>query len=258
MQAQLNGISMYFEEHGAGLPVVLVHGYPLDQRIWEPAVAEMKAAARIILPDLRGFGRSSSGGSVSSMRLMAEDLVALLDQLQAGKAVVVGHSMGGYVALEFASVYPDRLAGIGLVCSQAVADTPERRAARIAQAEDLLAHGTRGLAESMTPRLAADQQYHAEIYRTILRSRPEGLAAAARGMAERADHSGSLSSIAVPAVVITGLDDVLISPQRSRELASALKRAELVEIPAAGHMPMMEQPAQTAAALDKLLLEIQG
>ena len=118
--------------------------------------------------------------------------------------------------------------------------------------------GIRGLAESMTPRLAADQQVHAEIYRTILRSRPEGLAAAARGMAERADHSGSLSSISVPAVVIAGLDDALISPQRSRELASALKRAELVEIPAAGHMPMMEQPAQTAAALDKLLREIQG
>ena len=258
METDVNGISLFFEQRGGGQPIVLVHGYPLDHTIWEAMVLEMKSPARVILPDLRGFGRSGLDGEISTMRQMADDLAALLDRLQIQKTVLVGHSMGGYVTLAFAAAYPDRLSGIGFVSSQAAADSAERRAGRYAQAEEILAHGTRILAETMTPKLAADQQFHADIYRVILRSQPKGLAAALKGMAERADTNGTLPTIGVPGVVITGLDDQLIPVERSRELSAGMSRAELVEIAGAGHMPMMEQPSLTAAALDKLLLEVQG
>jgi pimeloyl-ACP methyl ester carboxylesterase len=190
------------------------------------------------------------------MRQMADDLAGLMDALSLPKAVIVGHSMGGYVTLAFAQAYPERLAGIGFVCSHSLADSPERRAARLAQAEDALLHGPKSLADSQTPKLSADHQFHAVIYRIIMRLKPAGLAGALQGMAERGDTSALLPEISVPGLVIAGLDDQLIPVERSRELASALPHAELVEISGAGHMPMLEKPDQVASALDKLVLEM--
>jgi 3-oxoadipate enol-lactonase len=256
MEITVNGIRFYYTEQGQGLPVILMHGFPLDCTIWEPTVLKMKSAARLILPDLRGFGHSEAPQGAYTLRQMAGDIVGLMDQLGLPKGVLVGHSMAGYIALEFANLYPERLAGLGMVCSQAAADTPERRSSRYAQAEEILAHGPKELANNMTPRLSADHQFHAEIYRIILRNQPRGLAGALKAMAERSDHSALLPTIQTPAVVITGLDDQLIPVERSREMAERLPRAELVEIAGAGHVPMLEKPEETASALDRLVLEV--
>ncbi|HEY3344345.1 MAG TPA: alpha/beta hydrolase [Anaerolineaceae bacterium] len=256
MQKKVGDITIHYVEQGEGFPVILLHGFPLDHTIWEATVTGMKSGARIIQPDLRGFGRSDAPEGVYSMRLLADDVARLMDALGLGMAVLVGHSMAGYLALEFAGAYPERLAGIGLVSTQALADTPERRSGRLAQAEDVLAHGPKTLASSMTPRLTADHQYHAEIYRIILRNQPNGLAGALKGMAERRNNTALLPAIAVPSVVVAGLDDQLIPVERSREMAASLPRVELVEITGAGHMPMMEKPVETASAIDRLVLEV--
>jgi 3-oxoadipate enol-lactonase len=255
MQKKVGDISIHYIEQGEGFPLILIHGFPLDHTIWETTVREMKSAARVIQPDLRGFGRSDAPDGVYPMRLLADDVAGLMDALGLPSAVLVGHSMAGYLALEFARAYPGRLAGIGLITTQAAADPPERRAARLSQAADLLAHGTKPLADSMTPRLSADHQYHAEVYRIILRNQPLGLAGALKGMAERRDNTDLLPSIAVPSLVIAGLDDQLIPVERSREMAALLPRTELVELPGAGHLPMLEKPVETASAIDRLILE---
>ena len=124
---EINPVDLFYKEYGQGTPVIFLHGFPFDHSIWEPLVPLLSKDARMILPDLRGFGRSPVTEDIYSMRLLAEDVLHLMDHLKIEKAVLVGHSMGGYVSLAFAHAYPGRLLGLGLVATQAAADGPERR-----------------------------------------------------------------------------------------------------------------------------------
>jgi pimeloyl-ACP methyl ester carboxylesterase len=123
-------VELYYEEFGQGVPVILLHGFPLNHTIWMPVVERLQSHVRVITPDLRGHGKSPATDGDYSMRLMAEDIHALMNRLDIPKAVLVGHSMAGYASLAFARAYPGRLAGLAMVASQAEADTPEKRQAR--------------------------------------------------------------------------------------------------------------------------------
>src|SRR5215207_3689664 len=102
----INGIQLAYVRRGKGTPLVLVHGFPLDHRLWEGVVPLLEDTFDVLLPDLRGFGGSSTLDSFYAMEDYASDLVGLLDQLGIQKAALAGHSMGGYVALAFARLFP--------------------------------------------------------------------------------------------------------------------------------------------------------
>ncbi len=121
---EINGIRLAYDRRGKGKPLVLLHGYPLDHHLWDEVVPLLEDQFDIILPDLRGFGRSSTVDSFYTMEDIASDIAGLLDSLGIQKAAIVGHSMGGYVALAFARLYPGRVTGLGLVSSQAAGRYP--------------------------------------------------------------------------------------------------------------------------------------
>ena len=240
---------MAYERRGKGRPLVLIHGYPLDHTIWEPIVPLLENDFDLILPDLRGFGESEASRTAYRLTDIAADIAALLDSLGIEKAAIVGHSMGGYVALAFAHAYPRRTLGLGLVSSQTLADPPERKVARYQEAEDVLPNGVGKAAEGMSSKLTADPDLQAAMKTLILHQRPEGLAGALRAMADRPDSTPFLSEFNFPVVIVHGLADGLIPIERAREVRAGVKRGNLVEIEGAGHMPMMEAPVQTAEAL---------
>lgn len=255
---ELNPVQLYFEEHGQGIPVVLVHGFPLDHTIWEPLLPILKEKARIILPDMRGHGASPVIEGPSSMRLMAADIAALLDKLDIDKAILVGHSMGGYVGLAFAHAYPNRLAGLGLIATQAAADTPERRQDRLNLADEIGRKGVRHLAENMSIRLTTRRELSPALRTLILKINPKGAIGALKGMADRPDLTDFLPSITIPSLVLAGSDDVIMPIERPQTMAKMLARAWFVEIHSAGHLPMMEYPQQVAEALDQLIEGVNG
>src|ERR1051325_7740467 len=114
------------------VPLVLIHGYPFDHTIWFSTIASLGAHARVIAPDLPGFGRNAVlSGQSPSLEAFADFIAQVLDGNQQETAAIAGMSMGGYVALAFAEKYPARLAGLGMISSQAAADTPETRQGRI-------------------------------------------------------------------------------------------------------------------------------
>src|SRR5690242_20560574 len=102
-------------------PLVLLHGYPFNHRMWEKVIALL--SMDVVAPDLRGFGQSPLGNEAPSIDLMADDVVQMLDQKGIPQAIVAGFSMGGYVALSLAERYPRKLAGLGLINSQVLPDT---------------------------------------------------------------------------------------------------------------------------------------
>jgi len=246
-------VDLFFEEHGAGTPVVFLHGFPFDHSIWMPLVPMLRDHARLILPDLRGFGQSPVTDDVYSMRLMAEDIAHLLDRLEIEKAVVVGHSMGGYITLSFAQAYPSRVLGLGLLATQSFADNPERRQARYKTAESVKHKGARVVASDMVKTLTPRQELVQSICDLILRTHPTGIVGALKGMAERPDLTGALSRMNVPAVVVSGAADQLMPRENIETLTQMLPKGWLVDIPGAGHMLMMEEPRLVADALLQLL-----
>ena len=253
LNTKVNGIELSYERHGNGMPLVLLHGYPLDHSIWEPLVPLLENHFDLILPDLRGFGESKPIGTDLTMDDYAAEVAGLLDRLDIAKAAVVGHSMGGYVALAFAGAYPGRVLGLGLVSSQALADSPERKAGRIQEAEAILAHGVGDVAESMSGKLTTKPDLQAWLKALILRQSPAGLAGALRAIADRPDSTALLPRFNFPLVLVHGLEDALIPIERARSVKGVMPLAHLSEIPEAGHMPMMEAPQKTAEALKALL-----
>ena len=135
MKADINGISLAYSDRGTGLPLILIHGFPLCRAMWAPqAEALSRANCRVITPDLRGFGQSGSGSGSASMELYADDIVALMDHLKIDKAVVGGMSMGGYVLLNLLERYPERVAAPIFIVTKAGGDDEAGKARRTALA----------------------------------------------------------------------------------------------------------------------------
>jgi pimeloyl-ACP methyl ester carboxylesterase len=227
---------------------VLIHGFPLDHSMWD-GLLPLLSGIDVIAPDLRGFGASAIMDGAYTITDMADDVIALLDALKIEKAALVGHSMGGYVALAAARKFPERIAGLGLVATQALADAPERKAGRYETAEKVGAQGSVVVADAMAPKLSAIPGNVPALREIILRQPPAGVIGALAAMAERPDSTDILPAFKFPVAIIHGLADALIPPDRSREMKALIPQASLVEIPNAGHMPMWDAPGETAKAL---------
>lgn len=249
----VNGVKIAYDRHGSGQPLVLLHGYPLDHRIWNEIVPLLEDDFDMLLPDLRGFGQSEVVEEQYTLADMAADVAALLDELGIQKTYIAGHSMGGYTSLAFVRNYPERVLGLGLIASQAPNDTPERKKGRYASAEEIMKTGVEPVVENMTPKLTPDEQVQAEVHDVIAQQHRTGLANAMKAMAERQDSTPQLSSFQFPVVLVHGEADELIPVERAREITEALKTVYLVELSGVGHMPMLEKPRETADALRKLI-----
>jgi len=256
----VNGAELAYVDAGAGRPVVLVHGFPLDHSMWNAQIDALSEDYRVIAPDLRGFGRSGVSEGTVTMQQFADDLAGLLCALQVDEPVVLcGLSMGGYVAWQFWRQHGWRLRGLILCDTRAVSDTPEAAAARREMAQRVLREGPAPLVAQMMPRLfapstAQDQPELVESLRGVmLKTDPRGIAAAARGMAERPEMVSQLNQIECPALVIVGELDAISTAEEMRAIARAIPHARLVEIAGCGHMSPLERPAEVSAAMREFL-----
>jgi len=245
----INGIKLAYVRHGKGTPLVLLHGYPLDHHLWDDVVPLLKDTFDLIIPDLRGFGESTTVDAKYTMDDFASDVAGLLDQLGIQKAAIAGHSMGGYVALAFARLYPERMRGLALVSSQVLADPSDRKEGRYKSAADVAEKGISGVVETMTSKFTSNPQWQAFARKTMEAQQPAAYIGALKAMAERVDATPLLSTMKYPVVLVHGDADALIPIERAREVKAAIPESHLVEISGAGHMPMCEAPNETAQAL---------
>lgn len=246
MRTILNGISIAYTDMGMGLPMLLVHGFPLNGGAWSRQVEAFRGTCRVIAPDLRGFGESGSSVGPVPMSLYAEDLGALMQELNTPSVLLMGHSMGGYVALAFARAFPKAVRGLVLVGTKAGADTPEAAAARREAVAKVRTEGIQGLVDAMAPKMLSATNTDAAMAQAVRQlmasSRPDGVAGALLGMAERPDAREWLEGIRVPTLVIAGEDDAIIPTLESEAMAKAIPGAQLKLIPHAGHLVAFEQP----------------
>ncbi len=261
MRVDVGEVTLEVEDHGEGVPVVLLHGFPLSSEMWIPIRTAVEQVARLITPDLRGFGGSDAPEGDYAMGTLAGDVLRLADRLGLEQFVLGGHSMGGYVALRLADRDPDRLAGLILVDTRASADTPEERVRRDIAIERIRGGEAAGFLDEFVPKLVGPSTREraprqvAEL-RGIAAAIPgHVLAGCLAGMRDRPDSSEVLPRLDVPALVIAGQEDTIMPPETGKAMAAAMPHARLAVIPLAGHTPSVERPIPTAEAIIQFLLE---
>ncbi|HKU74900.1 MAG TPA: alpha/beta fold hydrolase [Pyrinomonadaceae bacterium] len=258
---QINDIQMAYTDEGAGRPVVLIHGYPFNRSLWNEQVAALSGSFRVIAPDLRGFGESDSSDGSSTMSRMAQDVAALLDHLEIPRVTIGSLSMGGYVTLAFYKQFASRVRALILADTRAQADTEEAKQNRAQQAEKALAEGMAGIADAMLPKLLTPETVskRPEVVKRVrdmmLKTKPEGAAAALRGMAERDDQTSLLSKITVPALILVGAEDAITPVADSEKMNERVAGSRLVVLENAGHVSNLERTEKFNEALLDFLRE---
>jgi pimeloyl-ACP methyl ester carboxylesterase len=262
MKKHINGVDLWVEDQGEGLPLVLLHAFPLDHHVWKDVRGILAADYRVVLFDFRGFGRSDSSPPPYTMSLLAEDVSHLLDDLDLEKVVLGGISMGGYVALAFATYYPERLRGLALVDTRSVADTEEGRAGRNRMAELARRQGSQAVVDEMLPKFFAQETPSSrpdlvERVRALgAQASVDGLQGALAAMRDREDTTGLLHRLSVPSLVLAGEEDVITPVSDSQAMAAEIPGAVTRVIPRAGHLSPMEHPQAVAQALDELMQRV--
>lgn len=254
----INGVTHSYDDRGKGPPLVLIHGFPLDRRMWAHQVHELSAKYRVIAPDLRGFGESADA-SAFTIESLADDLHSLLIKLNVLPCTVGGLSMGGYIALAFARKFPADLKALLLIDTRADADSPAAREGRqktIALARE---KGASAVADQMLPKMLAPNAVEGRpevaqsVHRMMSACPAATVANASIALRDRPDATPGLSAIAVPTLIVVGDGDLITPPAVAEGMQRAIKGSTLVEIRGAGHMSPMEQPAQVNRAIRTFL-----
>lgn len=252
----------YRDSGGSGPPLVFLHGFPLSGSMWAPQIEGLGSRWRVLAPDLPGFGGSPLPGEPSAWRMddYAEAVRAFLSHLGLERAVVVGLSMGGYVAFSLLRQAPSTVSALVLVDTRAEADSEEARRGREAQQEEVRASGTDALARRLVERILApsrleDEEMVEEVL-SLMKQPAEGYLAALEAMKRRPDSTPDLGRIQVPTLVVVGEEDVLTPPPLARAMAEAIPGARLAVLPGAGHLANLEDVGAFHDALTPFLEEL--
>lgn len=244
---QQNDVSLAFYDSATRhVPLILVHGFPVYHSMWRDQLSGLGDVARIIAPDLRGYGGSERGREALSIQLFAHDLLALIDHLQLEHVILGGLSMGGYVVQEFLALAPERVKGLILCDTRSEADSPEEATKRFSTIESIRGGGREAFIEGMIERLLAPSSREGTLTAMIREmakgASPELLCDTLLALAERRDTTHLLKEISVPSLIVVGKEDVITPPSFAHRMASALRQAEVYEVEGVGHMAPLEAP----------------
>ena len=265
MNLTINDFTMAYDDLGEGPCLLLVHGFPLNRRMWQPQLKPLADAGfRVVAPDLRGFGASDAPADGYSIDRFADDLIALLDALKIERAVVAGMSMGGYILMNLLERHPERVSAACFVATRSSADDEAGRARRNAMAAEAERLGANPIIKIFAELLFAADTMHttpeliARVTSWMRDTKPQGLAGGLLAMRDRKDYTPLLPGFSLPSLVIGGAEDRAASPDALKILTSGLPDCRSLVIDRAGHMLNMEKPGEFNAALLQFLLGLTG
>lgn len=254
-------MTLAYESAGQGIPLVLIHAFPLSSSMWKTQMKRLEWRARVIILDLPGFGQSPCE-SHASIPTMAKEIACLLDSLKLTEpGMIAGLSMGGYVALEFFRQFPKRVKALGLFSTRAGADTLEARDQRLKAAAQIQKDGLDAFVQKALPSLIGKTTLESnpglirEISNMISSNTREGVAGALTAMAERKDSTDLLSSIRCPTLIIAGDEDTLIPYSEAEAMHVKITGSQFHLISKTGHLVNLEQPEAFHKTLENFLIE---
>jgi pimeloyl-ACP methyl ester carboxylesterase len=238
--------------------ILFIHGFPLSAAAWRPQTVALRIRHRPLAWNLPGFGGAASlpeSGPITMDRY-AEWLAGRMTGDGIERAVIAGHSMGGYIALAFAQRFPGKTRALALVATRSGADTPEGIAGRKAMAQRIGETGPQAVIDAMAPKMTADPALEPDVRHLMAGTTRDGAIGALLGMAERPDLTGFLNEIGIPVWIVTGDRDLLIPKTESERMAGLTPGSTLTVIPGAGHLVAFEKPSEFNAAMTRWLADL--
>jgi pimeloyl-ACP methyl ester carboxylesterase len=256
---QFRGGLVEYEVRGKGLPVMLVHGFTEDRRIWDPLLTGMEEKYRWILPDLPGSGLSEYNGALTTLKDFADLLKAIVSRENISRFILIGHSMGGYISLAFAEKYPENILGLGLFHSSAYADSTEKKESRDKNIRFIQKNGADLFVEQAIPGLFSDgfkakqPQKIRELVERYDNFRPESLVSYLEAMKQRPDTTEVLTKIAVPTLFIMGEEDKAVPLKDMLEQCHLPQISYIHILTQTAHMGMIENTILCKSIVDQFL-----
>lgn len=247
---------------GPNDPVVLLHAFPLNSRMWAPQTQALAEHARMVSPDYPGFGNSPHPPAQPDVRYYAERVREFLDGLKLDSVVLGGLSMGGYVAFACLRLFPERVSALILANTRPDPDDKDARETRRETARQVAEGGVEVLPKVLMQRLLAPgtlqnkKDVVESVHAMILESSPDGVVAALGAMRERPDSTDLLGEIDVPTLVIGGAEDAISTPEVMGDMAQKIPNSRHVTLQGAGHLSNLEAPDKFNTALLDFLTEI--
>jgi pimeloyl-ACP methyl ester carboxylesterase len=256
---EYRGVKVAYADSGEGPCLVLLHGYLESGEIWHGFVDQFPGGYRFIVPDLPGHGASGTWGKVHRMDDLAGAVMAILQAEGIGKIVLAGHSMGGYVTMAFAALYPEKLLAYSLVHSTSYADTKEKRDLREREISLVMCGKKRQIVLLNIPKaFSMDNLEHfteevEQAKQIAIRNPDEGIIALLNGMKERHDLTSVLQSPGLPLLLIGGVKDNYIPIEVFEKLVKLAPHATVLRLEESGHMGFIEEPERVARAMMEML-----
>ncbi|HUR12680.1 MAG TPA: alpha/beta hydrolase [Flavitalea sp.] len=243
------GTELYYRTYGTGQPLFFIHGFGEDGRVFENQVNEFESSYRVIVPDLPGSGQSEFNHDINSMESYAACITAILDLEKTPAAVIIGHSMGGYITLAMAEKFAARVLSFGLFHSSALPDDEEKKKSRKKSIKFIEEKGARIFMEEFLPKLFSERfkkEHQAVIDHLIARYAnfdPRSLVQYTKAMMQRPDRTIILKEWLKPVLMIIGEEDTAIPLQGSLQQTHLPKLSYIHIGRETGHMGMFEDPA---------------
>lgn len=253
-------IQLTYRDLGEGPCIVLLHGYLESGEIWNSFAALLSDRYRLIIPDLPGHGASGTWGNIHTMEELADAIHSILEKEGIGSIFLAGHSMGAYVTLAFAALFPENLQAYALIHSTPFADTEEKRLNRDREISLVRCGRKRQIVLVNIPKAFADSnidRLHKEVEhakRLALSSPDDGIVSLLNGMKERSDRTGVLTNHDLPVLLIGGMKDNYIPVEVFDRVVALAPHARVLRLQESGHMGFIEEPERVVKAIKEMLL----
>ena len=258
----MTGQNLSYQEAGEGLPVVFLHGFCETKELWSSYLQPLSQVCRVILMDLPGFGENPALQSPLTIADMAEQVYNTVNSMGIEQCILIGHSMGGYVALAFCEKFPSRVKGLGLFHSTAYADSLEKKQARDKTIEFIERYGTEEFVEEFVPPLFFEgrrKDFLDEIRKIVEMGKKAPkmtVIESIRAMRDRKDRSRVLEKCPCPVLFIVGKNDIAIPFQGSQAQYSLPSYSTVHILNNTGHMGMIEWEKETLFMVEQFIQRI--
>ena len=251
-----------YQLQGEGKAVVLLHGFCESKHVWHNIVADLSKIFKVISIDLPGFGESELCSDKPSIENFARSVQDVLIHLQVESSVLIGHSMGGYVALALAELFPSNIQGLILFHSSATADNEEKKDKRNKSIEFVKNQGSDSFVQMLLPTLFKEDNktvFASELAQLIAQGSiilPQAIIDALTAMRDRKDRTEILKNVEFPVLYIIGKFDAAIPLQTSLEQCHLAKDSQAYFLSESGHMGMIEEPSKSARVILNFLMVV--
>lgn len=258
---QFRGSKIHYTTIGNGNPVVLVHGFAEDSRIWNDLVTVLQAKYQLIIPYIPGSGRSAMlDQGIVTMDDYAACIKDILDAEKLTSVVMIGHSMGGYISLAFAEKYPERLRSLGLFHSSAFADDEEKKETRRKAIGFIRQNGAMAFLRTSIPGLFRDPEKSHEDIEGLLKKgvsfSEQALIQYYEAMISRPDRTGILKYTGIPFLFIMGVYDKAVPFQHSLKQSQLPVHSYVYILRESAHMGMLEETDKCRRILADFLADV--